>query len=172
MSRAARIGWGSLALLAAAAIVQAAAYWPGIMPWDAVRQYGQALSGEFDDWHPPAMEWLWRQFIPLKAGPAPMLVLQMTLYWAGNVPAGGRRGAETEEPPIIFGVTDQQLGRRTRSIGRRAQRCHQRAADPLLLPRGQHRDRADQDEGDFGTGELQRPALERTDQLVPFQRGE
>ena len=68
----------------AAAIIQTAAYWPGIMTWDAIRQYDQALDGGFDDWHPPAMEWLWRQFaLHLQAGPAPMLLLQIALYWAG-----------------------------------------------------------------------------------------
>ncbi|QNA84026.1 hypothetical protein G4G27_08525 [Sphingomonas sp. So64.6b] len=59
------------------------AYWPGLMTWDAVRQYDQAISGAFDDWHPPVMEWLWRQLIPLHAGPAPMLLLQLTLFWGG-----------------------------------------------------------------------------------------
>jgi hypothetical protein len=66
-----------------AAILQAAAFWPGIMTWDAVRQYGEALSGHYDDWHPPAMDWLWRQLIVLHRGPMPMLVLQMGLFWAG-----------------------------------------------------------------------------------------
>jgi hypothetical protein len=71
---------GVMALVAA---VQAAAYWPGLMTWDAIRQYDQALSGEFDDWHPPAMEWLWRQLVPIHTGPAPMLVVQLFLYWGG-----------------------------------------------------------------------------------------
>ncbi|CAN5224760.1 hypothetical protein BH10PSE14_BH10PSE14_39210 [soil metagenome] len=71
-----------LALLFAA-LLQAAAFWPGIMTWDAVRQYGEALTGHYDDWHPPAMDWLWRQLLVVHAGPAPMLVLQMGLYWAG-----------------------------------------------------------------------------------------
>ncbi|MEG3145972.1 hypothetical protein U1839_15030 [Sphingomonas sp. RT2P30] len=71
-----------LALLLAA-LLQAAAFWPGIMTWDAVRQYGEALTGHYDDWHPPAMDWLWRQLLVIHAGPAPMLVLQMGLYWAG-----------------------------------------------------------------------------------------
>ena len=66
-----------------AAALQLAAYWPGIMYWDAVRQYGQAVSGAFDDWHPPAMEWVWRRLIALRPGPAPMLVLQVGLYWLG-----------------------------------------------------------------------------------------
>ena len=43
-------------VMAFAAAVQAWAYWPGLMTWDAIRQYGQAIDGDFDDWHPPAME--------------------------------------------------------------------------------------------------------------------
>lgn len=65
------------------AIVQAVAYWPGLMTYDAARQYGQALDGEYDDWHPPAMEWLWRQLLTIHSGLAPMLVLQLLLYWGG-----------------------------------------------------------------------------------------
>jgi len=60
-----------------------AAFWPGVMTWDSVRQYEQALSGQFDDWHPPAMEWLWRQLLPIHHGPLPMLLLQLALFWAG-----------------------------------------------------------------------------------------
>ncbi|WP_375397880.1 hypothetical protein [uncultured Sphingomonas sp.] len=78
---------GAMALVALIAIAGAAltalAYWPGFMTWDAIRQYGQAVSGDFDDWHPPMMEWVWRQAIPLQAGPAPMLVLQIGLEWGG-----------------------------------------------------------------------------------------
>ncbi|WEK41721.1 MAG: hypothetical protein P0Y64_09840 [Candidatus Sphingomonas colombiensis] len=59
------------------------AYWPGLVTWDSLRQYDQALSGDFDDWHPPAMEWVWRQLLPLAHGPAPMLVLQLGLYALG-----------------------------------------------------------------------------------------
>ncbi|MDB5678088.1 hypothetical protein [Sphingomonas bacterium] len=65
------------------ATLTALAYWPGFMTWDAIRQYGQAVSGDFDDWHPPAMEWLWRQLIAIHSGPAPMLVLQLALEWGG-----------------------------------------------------------------------------------------
>jgi hypothetical protein len=58
-------------------------YWPGLMTWDSIRQYGQALSGGFDDWHPPLMNWIWRQWLPLAHGPAPMLLLQLGLYASG-----------------------------------------------------------------------------------------
>ena len=74
-------GWWLL--LAAGAVGQLIAFWPGIMVWDAIRQYRQALSGRYDDWHPPAMNWLWRQLGIFGAGPAPMLVLQAALYWGG-----------------------------------------------------------------------------------------
>jgi hypothetical protein len=73
------------ALLLAMAFVcagQTYAYAPGLMTWDSIRQYGQALSGDFDDWHPPAMEWLWRRLLPVAHGPAPMLAIQLGLYWA------------------------------------------------------------------------------------------
>lgn len=72
-----------IALLVCAAAATQFAYWPGLMTWDSVRQYGQALDGRFDDWHPPAMEWAWRQLLPMSPGPAPMLVLQSALYWGG-----------------------------------------------------------------------------------------
>lgn len=68
---------------ASIAAIHVLAFWPGIMVWDAIRQYRQALSGRFDDWHPPAMNWLWRQLLSLHSGPAPMLVLQALLYWGG-----------------------------------------------------------------------------------------
>lgn len=79
-------GWPWVALLAGillSATIQLLAFWPGILTWDAIRQYRQALSGQYDDWHPPAMSWLWRQLLPLHAGPAPMLVLQAVLTWGG-----------------------------------------------------------------------------------------
>src|SRR5689334_18062448 len=52
------------------------------MIWDSGRQYAQALSGQFDDWHPPLMEWVWRLFLPLIPGPGPMLALQLGIYGA------------------------------------------------------------------------------------------
>jgi hypothetical protein len=71
------------ALMALAATVQAWAYWPGLMTWDSARQYGQAIDGDFDDWHPPTMEWIWQKLLPLHSGPQPMLLLQLLLYWGG-----------------------------------------------------------------------------------------
>ena len=84
-----------VAIGATAALIQMLLFWPGIMTWDAIRQYGQALSGQYDDWHPPAMNWLWRQLGVFASGPAPMLVLQVVLYWTGTacwIVAALRRG--------------------------------------------------------------------------------
>jgi hypothetical protein len=83
-SVAQRLGIAGLAAILAwaAGLALSLSFWPGIMVWDSGRQYGQALSGQFDDWHPPLMEWIWRLLIPLMPGPAPMLVLQLGLYGA------------------------------------------------------------------------------------------
>jgi hypothetical protein len=76
-------------------------YWPGLMTWDAARQYGQAIDGQYDDWHPPVMEWLWRQCRMVADGPAPMLLLQLGLYLGGfalfaiRALRGGRPGLAT-----------------------------------------------------------------------------
>jgi hypothetical protein len=73
----------SAALLVAAGMGLSLSFWPGLMTWDSVRQYGQAVSGQFDDWHPPVMEWIWQRFIPLYPGPLPMLLLQLFLCAGG-----------------------------------------------------------------------------------------
>ncbi len=84
------------AMMVAGAVAQGASYWPGIITWDAINQYEQGGSRVvFDDWHPPAMAWLWRQMIAIKAGPEPMYLLQLALYWTGyGLIVGGalRRG--------------------------------------------------------------------------------
>ena len=58
--------------------------WPGIAAYDTIKQYEQALSGRYDDWHPPIMARLWAVMLAAGArGTAPMLVLQLGLYWLG-----------------------------------------------------------------------------------------
>jgi len=77
---------GTIALAAAAlagAALTGSAYWPGLMPWDAVHQYDQALNDDISDWHPPSMQWLWQRLIPVHGGPAPMLLIQLALFWGG-----------------------------------------------------------------------------------------
>ncbi len=78
--RAAAVAAGALIAISVALSLS---YWPGLMIWDSIRQYDQALSGRFDDWHPPLMEWVWRLLTHLGPGPAPMLLLQLAIYAAG-----------------------------------------------------------------------------------------
>lgn len=59
------------------------AYWPGIMIDDARWQYQQSVDNAYEDWHPPAMAWVWHHLMLLEPGPGPMLLLQLSLYWAG-----------------------------------------------------------------------------------------
>ncbi|WP_375382592.1 hypothetical protein [uncultured Sphingomonas sp.] len=69
---------------ALALVASLALFWPGISLYDTVAQYGQVLSGEYDDWHPPAMAWLWAALHGIVGGGAtPMLVGQMASYWLG-----------------------------------------------------------------------------------------
>jgi hypothetical protein len=77
---AARIGGATLLLL----LGSLALFWPGIVTYDGIAQFQQALSGEFEDWHPPIMARLWHGLHGLFGGGAePLLVLQMVFYWAG-----------------------------------------------------------------------------------------
>jgi hypothetical protein len=73
------------ALLAAFLLCAAmlAIWWPGVPMYDSVDQYGQALRGAYDDWHPPIMARLWSLFLLVWTGQGPMFVLQALLYWLG-----------------------------------------------------------------------------------------
>ncbi|WP_322963146.1 hypothetical protein [Sphingomonas fuzhouensis] len=54
---------------------------PGYVEYDSVGQYSQALTGHYDDWHPPIMARLWSLFGHHGAGP--MLALQLAGWWLG-----------------------------------------------------------------------------------------
>ncbi|WP_028966637.1 hypothetical protein [Sphingomonas phyllosphaerae] len=60
-----------------------ALFWPGYAEYDTLRQYEQAVSGQFDDWHPPVMARLWQALLPLGHGTASLLTLQLAGYWLG-----------------------------------------------------------------------------------------
>ncbi|MFN3433336.1 MAG: hypothetical protein ACK4ZY_02975 [Sphingomonas sp.] len=85
---------GAAAVLLAACV---AVFWPGYVQYDSLAQYRQALSGRYDDWHPPVMAHLWSLFGA--AGQGPMTLLQFGGYWLGfdalaaALAANGRRRA-------------------------------------------------------------------------------
>ena len=66
------------------AVASLALFWPGVACFDATGQFTQAVTGHFDDWHPPIMARLWRLFVRIGAwGTGPMLLVQLGLYWLG-----------------------------------------------------------------------------------------
>ena len=71
------------AILVLGFAVVAYAYWPGVMIDDARWQYQQAVDNAYEDWHPPLMAWIWRRTAFIVPGPAPMLLIQLLLYWMG-----------------------------------------------------------------------------------------
>ena len=74
----------ALALLVVALFaLNAALHYPGLMNNDSINQYAEAVKGEFTDWHPPVMAWLWSYVRLLGDGPGPFLLLHLAAYWAG-----------------------------------------------------------------------------------------
>lgn len=56
-------------------------FYPGLVTYDSIRQYEEALSGHYSDAHPPLMAAVWRVLHPLGDGALPMLILDLALYW-------------------------------------------------------------------------------------------
>lgn len=75
--------WAIPSILLCLFVVQIYAFHWGVITPDTVFQLGQALSGQYDDWHPPATTWLWRQLMQFGSGTAPILLFQTMLYWIG-----------------------------------------------------------------------------------------
>jgi hypothetical protein len=75
--------WGRGAIVAIIAFVSFAIYFPGGLPPDAAAQLAQAETGHLTDVHPPIMAALWRILLNVAPGPAPMLAMQVGLYWTG-----------------------------------------------------------------------------------------
>lgn len=69
-----------LAATVAIAVLYLASAWPGRLTPDSETQLQQALSGRYDDWHPPFMAMLWRA---IGATAPAMLAVQVALHWAG-----------------------------------------------------------------------------------------
>lgn len=69
--------------VALAAGANLAIWFPGEASPDSESQYAQAVAGQFDDWHPPIMAWLWSIFRLLADGDGPMFCFQVVFYWLG-----------------------------------------------------------------------------------------
>lgn len=73
------------ALLAAGGFVLAVwLSWPGTVTHDALAVYDQAYSGQYGDWQPPLVGWLWRQAeTVLGYGPQAIMLPTVAAYWLG-----------------------------------------------------------------------------------------
>jgi hypothetical protein len=58
-------------------------YHPGLMTHDSVLQMGNAVTGLYDDGHPPLMSFVWHLANKIYFGPMGMLVLQNCIFWTG-----------------------------------------------------------------------------------------
>ncbi len=97
-------GWLLAGLVAGLFVANLALHFPGVMNNDSIGQYRQAVSGQYGDWHPPVMAWLWSWMRVFGDGPAPMLVLHLALYWAGfGLFADGVR--RSGHPTLALAVT-------------------------------------------------------------------
>lgn len=76
-------GSGLPLLIAALFLANFVLHFPGFMDNDAKGQYAEALSGHYTDWHPPVMAWLWSLLHRVADGPAPLLLVHLTVYWLG-----------------------------------------------------------------------------------------
>lgn len=82
--RRTRIAGVDPAAALAAALGIAATLWlffPGWMSVDSAVQYQQALTGRYDDVHPPLLAWLWRHADRVWAGPAGLYLALTATWW-------------------------------------------------------------------------------------------
>lgn len=84
MSGRARAVWPWLAAAFGAALTLAWFY-PGYATADTQAQFQQAVSGRYDDVHPPLLAWMWRGLFAFGDGTAPMFVALTAGFWAGLV---------------------------------------------------------------------------------------
>jgi hypothetical protein len=73
----------SFLILILGAINAILTFYPGSMSVDSWQQFQQAVSGSYDDVHPPIMAWVWRYLLWIKKGPEPMLFLHVGMFWSG-----------------------------------------------------------------------------------------
>lgn len=67
---------------ATAALANILLWFPGIMTRDSFRQFTEARSGLYTDWHPPIMAWLWSWTLPLfPSSGAAFLIFNCVVYW-------------------------------------------------------------------------------------------
>ncbi|WP_420136741.1 hypothetical protein [Sphingomonas sp.] len=103
-------------MLAAALLFVAslAMRFPGVAMYDSVTQYQQAVSGNYDDWHPPIMAHAWALLNHIHGGTAPFFIVQMLLWWSGlgliSVALGQQRRHGAAALVLLVGIAPLWLG--------------------------------------------------------------
>lgn len=62
-------------------VISLISFFPGYMSVDSVQQYEQAISGNYDDWHPPIMAFVWRVLNYIHKGPESLFILHLFVLW-------------------------------------------------------------------------------------------
>jgi hypothetical protein len=57
-------------------------FYPGLVTYDSILQFNEAITGRFTTNHPPLMAAVWRVLLHVGSGAWPMLVMNQLLYWA------------------------------------------------------------------------------------------
>ena len=87
---------------------------PGVVMYDSVTQYDQAISGVYADWHPPIMARTWALLNHLKEGSEPFFVIQMLLWWGGigalSTALGRRQKHGAAAFVLLVGIAPLWLG--------------------------------------------------------------
>lgn len=87
---------------------------PGVVMYDSVTQYEQAISGVYSDWHPPIMARTWALLNHLQVGTEPFFLLQMLLWWGGigalSTALGRRQKHGAAAFALLVGIAPLWLG--------------------------------------------------------------
>ena len=87
---------------------------PGVVMYDSVAQYEQAITGTYADWHPPIMARTWALLNHLKGGTEPFFLIQMLLWWGGigalSAALGRRQKHGAAAFALLVGVAPLWLG--------------------------------------------------------------
>jgi len=87
---------------------------PGVVMYDSVTQYDQAMSGIYADWHPPIMARVWALLNHLKPGTEPFFLIQMLLWWGGigaiSAALGRRQKHGAAAFVLLVGIAPLWLG--------------------------------------------------------------
>lgn len=73
----------SLILVVLGIILTAWFFAPGMMSNDSINQYEQAVSGMYNDMHPPIVALIWRYLLIFSNNQSPMFFLQLVCFWVG-----------------------------------------------------------------------------------------